>query len=411
MSNVSNSIKGLTKGFADIAGAVYVAQQAFGTAQRVVSTFTDEIKRLDEIGDLAARFNITTDAVQKLQRTFELSGGQAESLNRILGKLQQNLGDAVNGNAGVNNALARINLNGQQLAGMELDKSFETIARQIAKMPVPAERAAVAMDLFGKSATEILEIFTRENVFEDAARDVEDFGAKLDKVATERIGKAAEEMERLDMAWKSLKAELAIAAAPTLGGTANVLSSGIRGIDQLSTADRLAGAVLGLGPTFLMGLEANGLGGGRTAAPGFTAPAPPRIQTPAAISARTAGEAFALLSEFNAVVDAGLAINRIKSGAAAPAGLASGLDAKRQLRALGLDALAPQAFGATAGAGALEFGSVGAFQAIQASKREDDNRRIWLQQLNESKKQTKLLEDIEDSIVTQEVLEPANLQG
>lgn len=119
-----------------------------------------------------------------------------------------------------------------------------------------------------------------------------------------------------------------------------------------------------------------------------------------------------MLAEWGQLQDAGLSLGP-RSGAANPnlPGFGGNPFTAELRRMIGIEPFSPSASGATGGAGAMEFGSLGAYQAIQASKREDESRRLMRQELEESKKQTKLLERIEDALVAEEVLEPANLQG
>jgi len=392
IKGVHTKLQGLTKGFADINGAVMVAQQAFATAGRVVSAFTDEIARLDEIGDIAARFDITTTAVQNLQRTIKLSGGEVESLTKLLGRLAVNLGDAAGGKGSAVGALKSLKLGAEQFQNMSLDKSFEVIAKQIALIPDPTRRAAIATDIFGKSAIEVMEIFTRENVFEQAAKEVDQFGVKMEGAA-DQIGKTAEAMERLEMSWGSLKGAMAVTAAPAATRIAETGASAIRSIGNLGLGEMLLlGSPLGTAivhgqmradADFAARMAANQTPGA-PAAPGFGPQAP-----------------WAMSPDDAAFMRAFSQMSRTALGPAAPPPMR--LNAKDLL--LQVEAKELRLGGS---AGALEFGSAAAFSAINQSQKEDELRRLQKQEVDETKKTNRLLEQMVDNAI---FLEEATLQG
>lgn len=393
ISNVHKQLRGLTKGFADISGALNIAQQAFGKVSEVVTMLSDELIRLDKIGDLAARFDVTAESVQKMQRAIQLSGGEVESLSRVLGKMQNVLGDAVNGNSGAVGAFKRLGLSAEALSGLSIDDSFERIVRAISKMPNAASRAAAATDIFGKASVEMLEIFTRENVFEDAAKDVKDFGTQLDETRLNSIEKATEAFNRMKMASDAARGEAAIASAPTLTFLARAEANLYKGISENGILSTLL---------FMQrDIALSGLSALSSPLPesSFTPPAPPRLLTPDSISLRTTGQLHSLLAEYGQLVDSGLALNpKELPFAQGPNFIGGPFNRAFLQQAIGIDALGtPGLRGATGGAAALEFGSTGAFSAIQQSKREDEMRKLQKQEVEETKKINTNLEKILDA--------------
>lgn len=394
IKGVHDKLRGMTKGFADIAGAVNIAQQAFGAASRAISTLTEEIKRLDEIGDAAERLSITADSLVKLGRAVELTGGQVDGFNKTLAILQRNLGDAASGQGGAQKAIDRLGLSAEKLASMGLSEAFEEIVDRISQLPTPAERASVAADLFGKSAANLSGLLTQgSSAIREATDEVDSFGAKLDEVRMKQIDAAQKSLERLDMAWSGLKANLAIDLAPAAADTADFVSRGLQGMQQMSLQERLIASLFG--PAVILA-HGNAIVNSAPKAP----PPPPPLRVPLPRDTE---------SEFVARFGGERVRRPLGPGGSSLPGFGVNPFTAELRRMIGVDAVSPQSMGVAGGAGAFEFGSLGAFQAIQASRREDESRKLMRQEVEESKKTNEKLDQIIEAGIL--ALETADLQG
>lgn len=405
ISKAQKGIAGLVKGFADIYGAIGTAKAAFDAVVGVAHEFANEINRLDKIGDLATRFDITAEAVQRLQRTIQLSGGEVESLHTILSRFAVNIGDASGGRGSAVGALKQLNLRAQDFTKIPLDQSFERIARRIATIKDATQRASIATDIFGKSATEIMEVFTRANVFEDAASDVERFGVKLDELSQDNVSKASESLERLSMAWSSLKAEMALTVAPAAATAAEGTAGVLAGIRDPSQRARFVDSII---PPNQSGnnvpwWQRHGM----TSDPGRQPPRfAPKFLPPSVEPQSDSLDAYLMRSRFSFP----------QGPAARLPGFSQfgdgGVAGWRFRDALGLNASTPRSLGiGGGGAGAFEFGSAAAHSAIQQSQREDEMRKLQREEVQESKKQTKALEEMRGFFKNTVQLVEAGLQG
>lgn len=396
-AGISKGIAGLkdfTKGFADIAGALFVFKGAVDTAAQFVETLVTQIGKLDEIGDIAARFDITANSVQRLRHTLKLSGSDVGSLNQIMSKLAVNLGDAASGKGSAVGALRSLGISAKDLQDLSLDQSFEKIARAISLVPEPTRRAAIATDIFGRSATEMMEVFTRKGVFDEAAKDIERFAANLDDVTAESVEKAAEAVDRLSMAWEGLKDEVAISAAPALASAADFMAGFIASLrDPSKRSEFVREFLIAPDESWRDNIDPAGKGQNRPHKP------PPRITaTMWNLSNESSVEAMRQSSEVMRLFNGWRDMQEFEfrdrmSGAALPPG---GLPNLRQMFMGGnpdFERNSPN-FSAPSGAAAIEAGTVAAYQAIQRAQRDDEAKRISKQQLEEQRKQTKTLDSI-----------------
>ena len=385
INNVHSKLQGLTKGFADIAGAVAVARQAFGAVAGVVSTLVDEIERLDKIGDTAERLDITADSLVKLERAAVLAGGEVATLDKSLAFLQKTLGKAAFGDKKANTALERLNIEVDEITKLGLDQAFGLILQRLGELPNAEERAAVGADLLGRASSNLTGLMKDSaSAIQQASTEVDKFGANLDETRMKQIDAAQKSIERLEMSWSGLKANLAIGLAPAASSSADFVSKGLQGIRQMDQGE--LGIAWMFGP---LGLLAHGNAVASRNAPAAQPPRPPALRMPAPRD--TEADFIKMFAREK---------YRGKFG---PMG--GGMDfiggpSNRAFlqRAIGIDPLSPaMRGGASGGAGAFERGSLGAFQAIQQSRREDENNRLQKQEVEETKKINTNLEKILDA--------------
>lgn len=109
--------------------------------------------------DAAATLGISVQSLQTFQAAAGQAGVGADEFNAALMRMNANIGDALlKGTGPASAAIERLGLNLNEIAGMKPDKQFELIAQKLNDIPNRAERAAVAMDLFGKQGPKILKV-------------------------------------------------------------------------------------------------------------------------------------------------------------------------------------------------------------------------------------------------------------
>jgi hypothetical protein len=119
----------------------------------VVSFGKGLLDTADQLVRVADRTGLTTTEVQKLQYIAGQSGNSLDELTGAVGKLQKNL---VTGDASAVAGVKALGLNFEALRAATPYEQMEQIATAIAKVPDPAQRSALAVELFGKSGQAIL---------------------------------------------------------------------------------------------------------------------------------------------------------------------------------------------------------------------------------------------------------------
>jgi len=132
---------------------------AFSAALKTVQSFGAALDMGGRLNDLADRTGIAVDKVLLLERAFQNAGVGADSLGPIINKMQKSLVDAEDGTSKAAYAFADLGLSLSQLQGMSPEEQLKTIGKAIAAIPDPAQRAATAMEIFGKSGGALNQVF------------------------------------------------------------------------------------------------------------------------------------------------------------------------------------------------------------------------------------------------------------
>jgi polyhydroxyalkanoate synthesis regulator phasin len=156
MAQVTDAVKNAERSTTSWASQLNSLGGIFGVTLSAAGLvgFANELLRTgDELVRVADRTGLTTVEVQKLQFIAEQSGNSIDDLTGAIGKLQKNL---TLGDEGAVKAVAQLGLNLNALKAASPYDEMAQIATAIEKVDDPAQRATLAIQLFGKSGAAIL---------------------------------------------------------------------------------------------------------------------------------------------------------------------------------------------------------------------------------------------------------------
>jgi hypothetical protein len=132
---------------------------AFAAAQKTVASFGDALNMGGRLAELSDRTGVAVDKVMLLERAFQNTGVGADSLGPILNKMQKAIVDAGDGTSKAADAFTKLGIPLSTLQNLSPDEQLRSIGKAIAGIPDPAERAAVSMEIFGKSGGALNQLF------------------------------------------------------------------------------------------------------------------------------------------------------------------------------------------------------------------------------------------------------------
>ena len=168
-SDTSSKIK---KSISGKIGGAFTAAGAAIAGAFTVSTFAAGIKGAADLGgqlaDLSVRTGIAAGDLARLSRAFEDNGVSADKIGPIINKLQKAIYDFGTGAEKPKKAFAELGISFEEIARLSPDQQFAMVQRAIAGIEDPAKRAALAMQVFGKSGGELLTLFGDSGALEKA---------------------------------------------------------------------------------------------------------------------------------------------------------------------------------------------------------------------------------------------------
>jgi len=121
-----------------------------------VKVFSDTGSHLQ---DLSLRTGVGVESLSSLGFAAEHAGLSAESLEHSFRHLARGIQEAAEGSGSAGKALVMLGLNLQELQGLAPDEQFRRIGAALGGLADPSQRAALAMEIFGRAGTELLPLF------------------------------------------------------------------------------------------------------------------------------------------------------------------------------------------------------------------------------------------------------------
>jgi hypothetical protein len=134
-----------------VAGAAVTAAMIAGT-KRALSQGAALEHLSQQTGVLSGNLAI-------LQRAYKDSGLSADAVGQDINKLQRNIADAASGNVTAAAKFSRLGLAVEELQKLKPEDQFQAIGAAIMAIEDPAERAAAAMDIFGRGRGALQRVF------------------------------------------------------------------------------------------------------------------------------------------------------------------------------------------------------------------------------------------------------------
>lgn len=189
---------GLTSGLQGLLGGIGI----MGALTAAARGFYGAMEAGGALVDLSGQTGIAIDKLMELQMAFEQAGMSASDVQPVVAKLQKNISEAATGNVDAANKFKMMGLAIKDLEGMSADQQLAAVGEAIGKIENPAQRAAMSMEVFGKSGAKLLSVFSaggledvQENLGDQAALMAENAG--LFDRASDVLGTAGSKMQGL----------------------------------------------------------------------------------------------------------------------------------------------------------------------------------------------------------------------
>jgi len=232
--------------------------------QSVAGSFTSFVagaaSAVASVDDLSKRTGVSAQTLQAYQFAAEQSGVSVETFGKGIQKLGINLGEAQTGNKSAIKSFADLGLSVEELARLSPEQAFEKVAAAISQLPNPAQQAAAAVSLFGKSGAELVPVFQEGAGFlAEMRKQAEGLGLVLGQTQVANLAQLDDSFSALGATVQAFKQRVTAELATALIEASRSAAEFIAAIDVKEVAKAAEGAIASLadagralGETFLI---------------------------------------------------------------------------------------------------------------------------------------------------------------
>ncbi len=221
-----------------IGAGIVAAQAGIRMLTNAVQGFFDTFTKIEELGDFAAQIGATTEEISGLRFAADQMGSSAEAMDKGLEKMVVRIGEARGGAKETQEAFRALGVDVDELANMTAGEALKAIADGFKDIKSPADQAALATDIFGRSSLDLVNVLNQgADCIDEMIERARELGIVLDEAAVKRASEASLALKELKAAGAGLKTELTIGLAPALQLMAQLTT------DMIATSRSLVGAL------------------------------------------------------------------------------------------------------------------------------------------------------------------------
>lgn len=198
---------------------LFVGSVAAGIAALAVKSFVSVGDGLDE---MSSRTGASIEWLSQMKLAVKQNGSSLEDLEVAIKMMNKGFAEGKKGGGELKKALNSMGLSIKDLEGMTIDQRFEFLANKIANIKDPALKAAMALQIFGKSGTKILPV---ADSLEKARLAAEKLGLTVSTIDAKAAAQLADKWDVLTSLFEMFAFNIGAALAPTLIDIADALKT------------------------------------------------------------------------------------------------------------------------------------------------------------------------------------------
>ena len=232
-----------------------VAQSTFGQlamfsmARSAVNTLTGmasaAAENVDVQSKLSRRLGTTYGELAGLKMAGDLAGVGIQTIGMAMTKADVAMQKAAGGSKSAQAAFATLGLTAEQLQGMSSADRFEAIASAISGLETPAQRAAAAVALFGRSGAQLLPLFEGgADGIRRAREEAQAFGLALTNAQGQNIEEMNDSFTRVYSAIQGVVQQVVAHLAPAITAIAKQFTDFVGSIGGANIGQAIGEALL-----------------------------------------------------------------------------------------------------------------------------------------------------------------------
>lgn len=199
-----------------------------GLVGALASSTMDMSKTADDLLTLSTQTGLTTDQLQEFEYASELVDVSTDTLRGSLVKLTNNMQTAATGTGSAAEAFKKLHVKVSDSSG-KLKDNYEVFLKTIdalGKVKNETERDALAMDIFGRSATDLNPLIEAgSGRLKELAEQAHAVGYVVDNETLQSFGELDDAMQKLDKQGDAVKRSFAEALLPVITAFVDVITA------------------------------------------------------------------------------------------------------------------------------------------------------------------------------------------
>lgn len=194
------------------------------------------LRSAEAIQDVSGALGVATDRLLEMELASNIAGGNLDSLAGMVGRLEDNLSGAIEGNQKMRDSLKEVGIGYDEITQLSPDQVFNRIAKALAGMTDVNKRAALATELLGKSGRTF-----DWNAYNATINQV----AGTQKANAEAVKQADQMMEQFGITMRMVSTEVLKLLSPLIGLATPATDAGAA-MDRAGTSAKVLVGALGL---------------------------------------------------------------------------------------------------------------------------------------------------------------------
>ena len=213
----STSFSKMGAGFMAVGGAAVAAMTAIAGA--TAAAVAQGVAYSGQLVDTAERLGMTTTSVQGLFGALGQLGFSTEESTGIFEKLQKAMVEAQDPASKAAEAFAAIGVSAEDLKNKSLEEIFRAVVDGTSQLADRTDRAAISMELFGKSGLKMGEVMTGGlSVIDEAIASFNELGILLEDDTVRAANSVGDQLDVMGTAMNALSTQITGDLAPTING-------------------------------------------------------------------------------------------------------------------------------------------------------------------------------------------------
>lgn len=233
----ADAIKGIAQGVLDLGKSMF-------------ELGVNSASYADNVLTLSTQFGLSTDTIQEFQYMAELTDTSLETVTGSMTKLTKSMQSANDGSKSTSEAFEKLGVSVTDTNGNLRDNEdvFLEVISALGAMDNETEKNALAMQIFGKSASELNPLIAvGVDGLKEYAQEAHQVGYVLDEETLGSLGDVDDAMQRAKNSMDAVKTQIGTALAPVIADLTESFVEWAKSVDWKKVGETIKSVMKGIG--------------------------------------------------------------------------------------------------------------------------------------------------------------------